>query len=80
MGLILMIVVVVLLIATLHTWRHSRQWGAIPSGGLGLVLLVIVGLLLLGVIPHGCSDSNTHGGGHIGNGSNMGGGTHSTIP
>ena len=87
MGLILMIVVIVLLIASMPTWGYSRKWGARPSGGLGLVLLVIVGLLFLGVIPYGCSDNNTHDGGHMGNGGGMGGGgggmgggSHSTRP
>lgn len=46
----------------------------------GLVLMVIVGLLLYGVIPHECSEDYTHDGGHTGNGGHMGGGSHSTRP
>ncbi len=80
MALILMIVVILLLIAALLTWGCRRQWLANPSGGLRLVLLVVVGLLFFGVIPHGCSDNNTHDDGHTGNGDHMGGGTHSTRP
>lgn len=45
---ILLIVVVLMLIGALPTWPHSRDWGYFPSGGLGLVLLVLVILLLMG--------------------------------
>jgi hypothetical protein len=47
---ILLIVVVLMLIGVLPTWPHSRQWGYLPSGGLGLVLLVLIILLLMGRI------------------------------
>jgi hypothetical protein len=47
---ILLVVVVLMLIGVLPTWPHSRQWGYLPSGGLGLVLLVLVILLLMGRI------------------------------
>jgi len=50
MGLILLIVLVVLLLAAIPAWPHSRDWGYYPSGGLGLVLLVVVILLLTGRI------------------------------
>ncbi len=45
---ILLVVVVLMLIGALPTWPHSRQWGYLPSGGLGLVLLVLLVLLLVG--------------------------------
>lgn len=45
---ILLIVVVLLLIGALPTWPHSREWGYLPSGGLGLVVLVLLILLLAG--------------------------------
>jgi len=39
-----------MLVGAMPTWPHSRQWGYFPSGGLGLVLLILVILLLLGRI------------------------------
>ena len=45
---IFIIVVVLLLIGALPRWGHSRNWGYFPSGGLGLVLVVLIILLLLG--------------------------------
>jgi Protein of unknown function (DUF3309) len=48
LGTILLIVFVLLLVGALPTWSHSRSWGYGPSGGLGLVLLVIVVLLVMG--------------------------------
>ena len=41
MGLILLIILIVLLMGGLPTWGYSRSWGYGPSGGLGLVLLVV---------------------------------------
>jgi uncharacterized protein DUF3309 len=51
--MLLTILVVVLLLAVLGalpTWPYSRSWGYYPSGGLGLVVLILVILLLLGRI------------------------------
>jgi len=45
---ILLVVVVLMLLGSLPTWRHSRGSGYFPSGGLGLVLLVLVVLMLSG--------------------------------
>lgn len=45
---ILIIIVVFMLLGAMPTWPHSRQWGYYPSGGLGLVLLILVILLLMG--------------------------------
>ena len=53
MGLILLIIVVVLLAVAWPHWDHSRKWGYYPSGGLGLLLLILVALMLLGYLPHG---------------------------
>jgi len=50
LGTILVIVLILMLIGALPTWPHSRNWGYAPTGGLGLVLAVLVVLLLLGKI------------------------------
>ncbi len=49
-GTILLILLIVLLVAALPSWPYSSGWGYWPSGGLGLVLLIIVVLLLMGRI------------------------------
>jgi hypothetical protein len=43
---ILLIVVILLLLGALPTWPYSTGWGYYPSGGLGLVLLIVVILVL----------------------------------
>lgn len=48
LGTILIIILVLMLIGSVPTWPHSRSWGYYPSGGLGLVLLVLIILLLMG--------------------------------
>ena len=50
LGTILLILLVLLLIGALPTWPHSRAWGYAPSGGLGLIILIVVLLLLFGRI------------------------------
>jgi Protein of unknown function (DUF3309) len=47
---ILIVVLVLVLIGALPTWPHSRGWGYYPSGGLGLILLIVIILLLMGRI------------------------------
>lgn len=47
---LLIIILVILLLGALPTWPYSGGWGYYPSGGLGLVLLIVVVLLLLGRI------------------------------
>jgi len=47
---ILLVVVVLALVGSIPAWPHSRSWGYYPSGGLGLVVIVLVILLLLGRI------------------------------
>jgi hypothetical protein len=48
MSTILLIVLVVLLLGALPAWPYSRSWGYYPSGGLGLVVVVLLVLLLAG--------------------------------
>lgn len=48
MRTILLVIVVLLLIGALPTWPYSTGWGYFPSGGLGLVLLIVVILALTG--------------------------------
>jgi hypothetical protein len=48
MGTILLILLVLLLIGALPTWPYSSSWGYYPSGGLGLVLLIVLVLALTG--------------------------------
>lgn len=48
MNLILLVILIVLLLGVLPTWPHSSGWGYYPSGGLGLVILILVILLLTG--------------------------------
>jgi hypothetical protein len=45
---ILLVVVVLMLLGAMPNWPHSRSWGYYPSGGLGLVLLILVVLMLSG--------------------------------
>ena len=47
-GTILLIILVLLLIGAFPTWPHSASWGYGPSGGLGLILLVLIILALTG--------------------------------
>ncbi|MGR0480898.1 MAG: DUF3309 domain-containing protein [Candidatus Electronema sp. V4] len=48
--MILAIVLILFFVGTLPTWPHSRSWGYYPSGGLGLVVLVLIVLILSGRI------------------------------
>ena len=48
MSNVLLILLVLLLVGVLPTWGHSMNWGYFPSGGIGLVLLIVVVLMLLG--------------------------------
>jgi len=49
-GVILLIFLVLFMVGALPTWPHSANWGYFPSGGLGIVLLVVVILLVAGRI------------------------------
>jgi hypothetical protein len=48
--LLLLIILIVLLFGSVPAWPYSRGWGYYPSGGLGLIVLVLVILLLMGRI------------------------------
>ncbi|MEP6993696.1 MAG: DUF3309 family protein [Acidobacteriota bacterium] len=48
MGVILLIVLVVLALGAMPRWSYSRNWGYAPTGGLGLVLLIVLVLVLTG--------------------------------
>jgi hypothetical protein len=47
---ILIVVLILALVGALPTWGHSRSWGYAPSGGVGLVLLILIVLFLTGRI------------------------------
>jgi hypothetical protein len=48
MSTVLLVILVLLLVGALPTWPYSSGWGYYPSGGLGLVLVILVVLLLMG--------------------------------
>ncbi|HET9401335.1 MAG TPA: DUF3309 family protein [Candidatus Acidoferrales bacterium] len=48
MLLLLLIVLLILAMGSLPAWPYSRGWGYYPSGGLGLVLLIVLILFLMG--------------------------------
>jgi len=50
MGTILIIILIIVLLGALPTWPHSRGWGYYPSGGVGLILLILLILFLMGRI------------------------------
>jgi hypothetical protein len=50
MSTILLIILILLLLGALPAWPYSRGWGYYPSGGLGLVVLILIILLLMGRI------------------------------
>ena len=50
MGTILLIILILFLVGALPTWPYSASWGYGPSGGLGVILLVLVILVLTGQI------------------------------
>jgi len=45
---ILLVLLILLLLGALPTWPYSRSWGYYPSGGLGLIVIVVLVLLLAG--------------------------------
>ncbi|HEX5357148.1 MAG TPA: DUF3309 family protein [Aquabacterium sp.] len=45
---VLLIVLILMLIGAMPTWPHSRGWGYFPSGGLGLLVLIVIILLVTG--------------------------------
>lgn len=47
---ILLVILILALLGMIPIWPHSRSWGYAPSGGVGLIVLILVILLLLGKI------------------------------
>jgi Protein of unknown function (DUF3309) len=47
-GTVLIVLLIMALLGVFPRWSHSRSWGYAPSGGVGLVLLIVVVLVLLG--------------------------------
>ena len=47
LGTILIVLLILMLLGAVPSWPHSRNWGYYPSGGLSLVLLILVVLVLL---------------------------------
>lgn len=50
LGTILLILLVLMLIGAIPSWPHSRSWGYGPSGGIGLLVVIVLVLLLMGRI------------------------------
>ena len=50
LGTVLIVILVLAVLGALPRWNHSRDWGYAPTGGVGLVLVVVVILLLIGRI------------------------------
>jgi len=48
LGTILIVVLILMLVGAVPRWPHSRDWGYFPSGGLGLVVVILIVLLLSG--------------------------------
>ncbi len=49
-GMIVLIVLILMLVGTVPSWRYSNGWGYGPSGGIGLILVIVLILFLLGKI------------------------------
>lgn len=50
LGTIVLALLILMLVGVLPTWPHSRSWGYYPSGGVGLIAVILVVLLLSGRI------------------------------
>lgn len=50
LGTILLIILILMLIGVFPSWPHSKSWGYGPSGGLGLVVVILLVLVLMGRI------------------------------
>ncbi len=50
LGTMLIVLLILALIGALPNWPHSREWGYYPTGGIGLILLIVLILVLLGRI------------------------------
>lgn len=50
LGTILLILLFILLLAAVPAWPYSRGWGYYPSGGLGIILIIVLVLVLMGTV------------------------------
>ena len=50
LGTILIVILILALLGALPRWSHSQSWGYAPTGGLGLVLLIVIILVVMGQI------------------------------
>ncbi len=48
LGTILLIIFILMLVGALPAWPHSKSWGYYPTGGLGLLVLILLILVLMG--------------------------------
>jgi len=48
MGTVLLVILILMLLGAIPAWPHSRSWGYGPSGGLGLVVIILLILVLTG--------------------------------
>lgn len=48
LGTVLLVVLILLLVGAFPSWPHSQAWGYAPSGGLGLLLVIVIIFLLFG--------------------------------
>ncbi|HEY5141249.1 MAG TPA: DUF3309 family protein [Methylococcales bacterium] len=49
MTTILFVILFLILLGVIPAWPHSRSWGYGPSGGIGLILIILLVLMLLGI-------------------------------
>lgn len=50
LGTILIVFLILALVSAFPRWSHSRDWGYLPTGGVGLILVVVLVLVLMGRI------------------------------
>lgn len=50
LGTILLVILILMLLGSIPTWGHSRNWGYGPSGGVGVLVIIVVVLLVSGRI------------------------------
>ena len=48
LGTVLLVVLILLVVGAFPRWQHSLNWGYYPSGGLGVILVIVIMLILLG--------------------------------
>jgi Protein of unknown function (DUF3309) len=55
-GTILLIILLLLIVGAIPSWGYNKSWGYGPSGGLGLLLVVVIVLMLMGRIYRACAE------------------------